>query len=170
MDDLVGQARPDVRKIVTDAQYEKRGVGWISQEINRAIDAALKVQADEIERLTRELAEARGWAKGWHGIVDTVCTVLGLGTLDAPEVVEAVRGRFEAATARATAAEAREAAAIKALEPFSSIGELIELETEGFEDGDELSVMFHDYLFNRIPVSAFRRAAALAQQEGQDVS
>lgn len=63
----------------------------------------------------------------------------------------------------------REVAKLReALEPFASIGELIEVETEGFDDADELDVIFHDYLFDKVKVGAFRKAAALAQpNEGQ---
>lgn len=61
-------------------------------------------RADKIMALKRELDEARGWAKDWRQIVEVTCTVLDLGMLDPPEVVEAIRSKFEAL--RASLAEA----------------------------------------------------------------
>lgn len=49
---------------------------------------------------------------------------------------------------------------VEALEPFASVGELIEVETEGFADSDELELLFADHLFERITVGKFRRARA----------
>ena len=72
--------------------------------------------ADEIEKLRRERDEARGWAKDWHNIVDLTCTVIGLGVLDAHEVVEAVRDKFAQAERRATSAEAKIAQVREALQ------------------------------------------------------
>jgi len=57
-----------------------------------------------VSDLQRQLSEAveraekaDGWAKDWHGIVETICTVLELGTLDADQVAAAIRAKFEKA-------------------------------------------------------------------------
>lgn len=57
---------------------------------------------------------------------------------------------------------------VAALEPFANLGDLIELETTGFDDTDELSLIVEDgHLLDRFTVGDFRRArAALAQRKG----
>jgi len=47
-----------------------------------------------------------------------------------------------------------------ALEPFADIADLIECETEGFSDTDELQLTFHDYLFQNFSVAKFKVARA----------
>lgn len=54
--------------------------------------------------LQRQLSEAveraekaEGWARDWHGIVDTICVVLGFGSIDAQDAVAAIRAKFEQA-------------------------------------------------------------------------
>jgi len=61
---------------------------------------------------------------------------------------------------RAEKAEAKLAAAQKALEPFADIADLIDAETEGMAETDELVLHFHDYEFAKWPVSLFRKARA----------
>ena len=72
--------------------------------------------------------------------------------------IGAIRAERDAASARV--GEMREA-----LEPFAAVGELIELETEGFDDTDTLDLMYDGYLLDRLPVADFRRAR-LARGEG----
>ena len=62
---------------------------------------------------------------------------------------------------RAKALEAKLAAAEKALEPFADIADLIDAETEGMAETDELILLFHDYEFAKWPVSFFRKARAV---------
>lgn len=57
--------------------------------------------------------------------------------------------------------EAKLAAAEKALEPFADIADLIDAETEGMAETDELILLFHDYEFAKWPVSLFRQARAV---------
>lgn len=74
-------------------------------------------QDERIASLERERDEARGWASGWQRIAETTCTVLGLDLIDPDKIVEAVRGKFEAAEARADALSVqveRKDAALKA--------------------------------------------------------
>ena len=48
----------------------------------------------------------------------------------------------------------------EALEPFARIGDLIDLETTGFDDEDELPLTSEDgFLMTRFSIGAFRRAA-----------
>ncbi|MDH0127194.1 hypothetical protein N7376_24870, partial [Brucella intermedia GD04153] len=61
---------------------------------------------------------------------------------------------------RAEAIELKLAAAEKALEPFADIADLIDAETEGMAETDELVLHFHDYEFAKWPVSFFRKARA----------
>ena len=58
-------------------------------------------------------------------------------------------------------AEAKLAAAEKSLEPFADIADLINAETEGMAETDELVLHFHDYEFAKWPVSFFRKARAV---------
>lgn len=73
----------------------------------------------------------------------------------------------EAATAIAALVAERDAlkAQVKvvdeALDPFADISDLIDSETEGMSETDELQLLFHDYLFASWPVSLFRRARAV---------
>lgn len=46
----------------------------------------------------------------------------------------------------------------KALEPFADIADLIDSETEGMSETDELALHFHDYLMASWPVALFRAA------------
>lgn len=57
------------------------------------------------------------------------------------------------ATSQSQLAEAR-----KELEPFADIADLIDSETEGMSETDELELHFHDYLMASWPVSMFRAA------------
>lgn len=108
------------------------------EDAPRTVD--LKEQLADLQRQLSEAVEraekVEGWAKDWHGIVDTICTVLELGTLDADQVVAAVRAKFEKAERevtdrinhwselysaehhRANAAEAEVARLREALEPL----------------------------------------------------
>lgn len=53
-----------------------------------------------------------------------------------------------------------------ALAPFARLGELIDLETEGFADADELPLTTEDgYLLDRLTVGDFRRARTALNQE-----
>ncbi|WPM80872.1 hypothetical protein R5W60_05335 [Brucella pseudintermedia] len=64
------------------------------------------------------------------------------------------------------ALEAKLAAAEKTLEPLAGIADLIDAETEGMAETDELVLHFHDYEFAKWPVSLFRKArAALGGQK-----
>lgn len=56
--------------------------------------------------------------------------------------------------------EAKLAAAENALEPFADIADLIDAETEGMDETDELVLHFHDYEFAKWPESLFRKARA----------
>lgn len=56
--------------------------------------------------------------------------------------------------------EAQLKAARKALEPFADVANLIDAETEGMAETDELVLHFHDYEFAKWPVSFFRKARA----------
>lgn len=52
----------------------------------------------------------------------------------------------------------------EALEPFASVADLIEAETEGFDDSDEIELIYHDHLFDRLTVHQFKDAReALAE-------
>jgi len=64
-------------------------------------------------------------------------------------------------TAQIEALEAKLAAAEKALEPLADIADLIDAETEGMAETDELVLHFHDYEFAKWPVSLFRKARAV---------
>lgn len=69
--------------------------------------------------------------------------------------------RLKLEIARATEVlEAKLAAAENALEPFADIADLIDAETEGMDETDELVLHFHDYEFAKWPVSLFRKARA----------
>lgn len=65
--------------------------------------SVIALQDERIASLERERDEAREWASGWQRIAETTCTVLGLDLIDPDKIVEAVRGKFEAAEARADA-------------------------------------------------------------------
>lgn len=55
----------------------------------------------------------------------------------------------------------------EALEPFADIADLIDSETEGFSDTDEVELLFDKYLIQTFTIAQFRRArAALADQKG----
>jgi hypothetical protein len=72
------------------------------------------------------------------------------------------------ARARAEASEAREKALREALEPFADVGELFELETEGFADTDELPLMTsgEEFRLHSLKFGWFRAARqALSQGE-----
>jgi hypothetical protein len=56
------------------------------------------------ERVLAMLAERENATK-WHGLVETILTVLDLPTLDFDEIAGAIRAKFGAAEARATRAE-----------------------------------------------------------------
>jgi len=108
---------------------------------------------------------------------------------DAPQGIEAQSGetgtgsiRQDESPARAAGAQnlsssspegLQEPALREALEPFARIGELIELETTGFDDADELHLIIESgHLLERIKVGDFRRAHAalstLPQQAATD--
>lgn len=56
----------------------------------------------------------------------------------------------------------------EALEPFARLGDLIELETEGFADTDELPLTTEDgHLLDRFSVGDFRRARTVLNQESR---
>lgn len=57
----------------------------------------------------------------------------------------------------------------KALKPFSSVGELLDLETEGFSDEDDLGLITEEgHLMDRFSVGEFRAArAALHIRDGE---
>ncbi|GEM_PF-888390 len=61
---------------------------------------------------------------------------------------------------KVTTLEAKLSAAEKALEPLADIADLIDAETEGMAETDELVLHFHDYEFAKWPVSFFREARA----------
>lgn len=82
-----------------------------------------------------------------------------IGTLAAAALTER---RFAADLIESLRSELDEAR--KALEPFASISDLVDVETEGFEDDDTFDLMFHDYLLDRLPLHDFRRAAAIRQK------
>jgi hypothetical protein len=79
---------------------------------------ALATERERAEKAEKERDEARGWAKDWQQIIDATCTVLELGALDPPRVVEAIRSKFEAA--ESSLAEAR-----RLLKPFGDIAEAV---------------------------------------------
>lgn len=62
---------------------------------------------------------------------------------------------------RVTELEAKLAAAEKALEPFADIADLIDAETEGMAETDELVLHFNDYEFAKWPMSLFRQTRAV---------
>lgn len=69
----------------------------------------------------------------------------------------------------AHASQAEQIAKLReALEPFANMGELIELETEGFADDDDLHLIVESgHLMDRFPVKAFRAASQALQTEGE---
>lgn len=75
-------------------QHEDNGA--LCANLRTLLDA-LRTATTRAEALERERDEARGWATEWHRIADTICTCLGLGALDADQIVGAVRSKFEAA-------------------------------------------------------------------------
>ncbi len=60
------------------------------------------------------------------------------------------------------------AALKEAAEPFARIADLIDAETTGFSEQDELALTYHDYLFDKFTVAQFRalRAALLSTAGG----
>lgn len=75
------------------------------------------------------------------------------------------RASMRDAAERIEALEAENARLCEALEPFSDIANLIDSETEGMSDTDELELHYHDYLMASWPVSMFR-AARRAREGG----
>lgn len=61
-------------------------------EVEEVVEALrARLSAVEMER-----DEALKWASDWHAVVDATCTILGFGLLDADQVVNSVRNKFEA--------------------------------------------------------------------------
>ena len=90
---------------------------------------------DLIERLRRN----SGWRNAqWQCITDPALLV------EAADRLQALSAEVE---------RLREA-----LEPFASIADLIESETEGFDDSDDFQLMFNDYLMERFSVRQFKEA------------
>lgn len=56
----------------------------------------------------------------------------------------------------------------EALGPFAEIADLIDSETEGMSETDELELHYHDYLMASWPVSLFRTARRAREQGGSD--
>ena len=80
---------------------------------------------------------------------------------------------------RARAAEAERDAMREGLKPFSDIGDLLNSETSGFEDGDKLAVCIASaggeeisphVEMARLSFGSFTRAAALVNGEASDAS
>lgn len=61
---------------------------------------AIDSLAVALDRMKAELDEAREWAKGWHRICQTICTMLGFGELDADEIAPAVQAALAASALR----------------------------------------------------------------------
>jgi molecular chaperone GrpE (heat shock protein) len=128
---------------MTDAQREACAIVQrlredISEEANGYRRQTLKAAAETIEKLATALAAKDAELGEWK-------------TAQARSAVA-----YEAVRKRAERAEAQLAEARKALEPFADIANLIDSETEGMSETDELELHFHDYLMASWPVSLFR--------------
>lgn len=55
----------------------------------------------------------------------------------------------------------------EALEPFANIADLVDCETEGFADSDELGLYYDKYLFEKFPLSTFYTARAALKDKGE---
>lgn len=79
---------------IASLEAARKNMSTVLQSWATTSEASLQRQLSEaVERAEK----ADGWAKDWHGIIETICTVLELGTLDADQVVAAVRAKFEKA-------------------------------------------------------------------------
>lgn len=105
----------------------------------RAAHAETKRERDEAIKAAGDQATLRGEAEG---------------KLAASEMAGIVDGWKRRAEAYRTQLDE----ALKALEPFADIADLIDCETEGMSETDELALHFHDYLMASWPVSLFRAA------------
>jgi hypothetical protein len=114
----------------------------------RAAHAETKRERDEAIKAAGDQATLRGEAEG---------------KLAASEMAGIVDGWKRRAEAYRTQLDE----ALKALEPFADIADLIDSETEGMSETDELALHFHDYLMASWPVSLFR-AARRALTGGKD--
>lgn len=94
---------------------------------------------------------------------ETMSTALAAKDAELAEV----RQQYVDANEARIDAEAQLAEANKALEPFADIADLIDSETEGMSETDELALHFHDYLMASWPVALFRACRqALATSKG----
>lgn len=115
---------------------------WRENQLARVSDGSFlaSTPASEIEALRKERDEAREAAAfqehNWNHERDLKL----------------------AAYARLFEVEKERDTAEAALEPFADISDLIDAETEGVSDTDELQLLFHDYLIAKWPVSTFRAA------------
>ena len=77
------------------------------------------------------------------------------------------KGQCERQAEQLTAMHSLLREAQAALEPFASISDLVDAETEGLDNSDTFDLMFHDYLLDRLPLEDFRRAAAIRNMGGE---
>ena len=67
----------------------------------------IRLLLDELSHLRAERDEAREWARGWHRIVETTCTILGLSpALGGDESATALRAEIVARARKLYAIEA----------------------------------------------------------------
>jgi len=74
-------------------------------------------------------------------------------------------GEVMEVVARAEAAEARVTELVAALRPFAEIADFVDAETEGFTDTDEFKLHFQDYLMASWPLSLFRTARSVSEED-----
>ena len=108
-----------------------------------------------------ERDEARGWCRDWQSIAETSCTVLGLGLIDPPDIVEAIRSKFEAA--ESSLAEAK-----RLLKPFADFGKTDFSGTAWANQTSEAAVLYHYGTDLKITLGDFRAAARFLAQESND--
>ena len=78
-----------------------------SGALDREASDALRLLLDELAHLRAERDEAREWARGWHRIVETTCTILGLSpALGGDESATALQAEIVARARKLYAIEA----------------------------------------------------------------
>ncbi|WP_247996623.1 Lar family restriction alleviation protein [Brucella tritici] len=142
---------------------------WSVPHGNSTVAVCLRSQAEEL--LAAERAKVRHWQEQYTEMHSQFIDLAKSAEADNAaqdarikafvEYEQEAEGVKELYLGQIEAIEAKLAAAQKALEPFADIADLIDAETEGMAETDELVLHFHDYEFAKWPVSFFRKARAV---------
>jgi len=156
-EELLAAERAEKERLADDYQAirEQLHRGWQECCALKADNAALTARIKELEELLAKFAD-KGTLQALKDANDRAEAL----EAQAAELA-AVHQRYVDANESRIDAEAALAEARKALEPFADIADLIDAETEGMAETDELVLHFHDYEFAKWPVSLFRKARAV---------